>query len=196
MSSFIRPAVPADRNFVITVLAEAFANNPSVLDAVYPDAKKEQRVLRLMEFAFDVGIGRGTVYVSADECGTMIFDNPVRARSKFSENIHVFRLINGCIGWRRLSYLKKKQQMLASKRPATDHLYLSYIGVRPGGQGKGTGGKMVEELKKISAGKKWPVYLETSWPANVKFYEQRGFEVFDKWKIREDYVIHFMRYFP
>jgi len=57
------------------------------------------------------------------------------------------------------------------------HWYLSALGVRPGSQGQGIGGALLEPGLRNADQDDLPCYLETFVAENVRFYEHRGFEL-------------------
>ncbi|MCP3801278.1 GNAT family N-acetyltransferase [Allokutzneria sp. A3M-2-11 16] len=58
-----------------------------------------------------------------------------------------------------------------------DHLYLAFIGVAQGKQGRGLGGRLLaERLRRADV----PVYLEASSARNVPLYERHGFRLTDE----------------
>lgn len=63
--------------------------------------------------------------------------------------------------------------------PAWPHWYLVVLSVRPECQGRGLGSCLVEPVLHRADLAGLPCYLETSDPANVRFYERFGFEVVD-----------------
>ncbi|SDN69846.1 GNAT family N-acetyltransferase [Allokutzneria albata] len=55
-----------------------------------------------------------------------------------------------------------------------DHLYLAFVGVAQGKQGRGLGGRLLaERLRRADV----PVYLEASSARNVPLYERHGFRL-------------------
>ena len=71
-------------------------------------------------------------------------------------------------------------QALCKIKPIAPHYFLFAIGARSKMQGKGIGGKLMEEgLKKVDLAQ-MPTYLESSKEINVPFYRRYGFEVIDR----------------
>lgn len=63
------------------------------------------------------------------------------------------------------------------KRPAERHWYLDHIAVEPGARGAGVGTALVEHGLALARADGAPAFLCTSRPANVGYYERRGFAV-------------------
>ena len=56
-----------------------------------------------------------------------------------------------------------------------EHLYLAFLGVAPGAQGRGTGGSLLRERLARADAERVPVYLEASSSRSRPFYERHGF---------------------
>jgi GNAT superfamily N-acetyltransferase len=67
--------------------------------------------------------------------------------------------------------------------PAFDHWYLEFLGTDPLAQGRGLATKAIGPVLTRCDAEGIPAYLWTATPANVAFYEHRGFEVRWTWKI-------------
>ena len=62
----------------------------------------------------------------------------------------------------------------------TAHLRLDFLVVDPALQGRGIGGRLLAAGNAVADERGLPVYLETFTPANVRFYERRGYRVLDQ----------------
>jgi GNAT superfamily N-acetyltransferase len=56
-----------------------------------------------------------------------------------------------------------------------EHLYLAFLGVVPGAQGSGTGGRLLREGLARADAERLPAYLEASSARSRPFYERHGF---------------------
>jgi len=78
------------------------------------------------------------------------------------------------------------------KTPVYPHMRLGVVGVRPMAQGKGVGSEHLTRRLKMLDEASVPVYLTSSNPRNVHFYERLGFKVVDRIQLPEGPVIHCM----
>jgi len=72
-----------------------------------------------------------------------------------------------------LRYLNETEKL----HPNGPHWYLGVIGVEPGHQGEGLGGKLLDVVLDRLDATHVPGYLETSTEGNVAWYRHHGFEV-------------------
>lgn len=119
----IRPATASDRSKVVKVLAASFNANPAVNDTIIADAKREQRLLALMEYIFDTGFARNGVYVTDDVSGAAVIYDPVLFPSKWSDTFRQLKLVHRSIGWSRLRYATRKDKKMAGFRPSTAFVF-------------------------------------------------------------------------
>ncbi|HEY0596349.1 GNAT family N-acetyltransferase, partial [Sphingopyxis sp.] len=68
-------------------------------------------------------------------------------------------------------------------RPGGRFWYLHYVGVRPGHQGKGHGGRIIRAQTAIADAEALPCWLETATPENVPLYERLGFVTHVEWDV-------------
>lgn len=189
----MQSATKADREKVIQILLASFADNPSANDTIKQDAKKTERLRVLIEYAVDSGYRRNGIYLSDDGNAAAIGYNPAAFKSSLRDTLDLIRLIHKAIGWRRLPYMLGKKKQMKQRRPAVPMFYLFFLGTVPAVQGKGSGSALLDDLMKLARERKLPLYLETSLPSNVQFYEKRGIAVYNKWEMPGKYPMHFMR---
>ena len=65
---------------------------------------------------------------------------------------------------------------LGQLHPDSPHWYLAVLGIEPGLQGRGLGGRLLAELDRVVATRPAPIYLESDREQSVQFYRARGFE--------------------
>jgi ribosomal protein S18 acetylase RimI-like enzyme len=61
--------------------------------------------------------------------------------------------------------------------PTFAHWYLPWLAVEPGAQGRGCGGRLLEQSLAVVDESGLPAYLETPNPRTISFYTRHGFEV-------------------
>jgi ribosomal protein S18 acetylase RimI-like enzyme len=69
------------------------------------------------------------------------------------------------------------QAIMDEHRPREPHVYLWLLGAAPEAQRNGVGSALLAEVANHANAQGLPIYLETMNPANVPFYEGRGFQV-------------------
>ena len=74
-----------------------------------------------------------------------------------------------------LRYLRATEQA----HPKTEHWYLAVLGVDPGFQGKGLGGRLLEPVLARADREGLPAYLETDRERNLAFYARHRFGTVD-----------------
>lgn len=75
--------------------------------------------------------------------------------------------------WRGL----RDDRAMRDVHPVQPHVYLWFIGVDPGAQGRGIGRVLLAELHAEADAHDLPTYLETATPSNVGYYERDGYAV-------------------
>ena len=71
-------------------------------------------------------------------------------------------------------------ESLRERHPLEDHWYLSVLGVAPEFQGRGYGGRLLDDLIRQAGEGEQSIYLESDLPESVRFYERRGFQSCDE----------------
>jgi GNAT superfamily N-acetyltransferase len=66
-----------------------------------------------------------------------------------------------------------------------EHWYLMIIGVDPPRQGQGVGGALMAPVLRKADDARLPCYLETDKPEDVVFYQKHGFEVVEKFTVKD-----------
>jgi ribosomal protein S18 acetylase RimI-like enzyme len=159
----------SDKPLIVHILSQAFDTNNSVNYTVKQDEKRQERIRKLMEYSFDVCYLFGTVYLSDDKkaCALTLLPDA--------------RLALKVIGLNRVKRVLDREAKIHSGYPKESPLfYLWFLGVEPAHQGKGIGKALLNELIAESRQKRRPLYLETSVPDNVSFYQKYGFEVYNQ----------------
>jgi len=80
-------------------------------------------------------------------------------------------------GARAMERWSEVSSNLGEYRPDQDHWYLAVLGVIPECQGRGLGGRLIDELIRRVDADPHPLYLESDREASVRFYLSRGFTV-------------------
>jgi ribosomal protein S18 acetylase RimI-like enzyme len=167
------------------VLARAFQDS-SVYIYAYPDADERQKKLPgEFESVLRYGLRYGQVHTTSERLeGIAIWIRPATISMAFRRmwwvNAIWLAMRKGLsASWRMFqlnNHLEKKHNKLAP----FDHWYLMILGVEPGYQGNGYGGRLLRGMFAEADETGLPCYLETTTEENVAFYEHFGFNVIDE----------------
>ncbi len=158
---------------VIEIITSSFKDNQSVNYIVKQDYKKIQRIKTLIAYSFFQGINFGKIFISDDHNAACIVVFPHLKKTSLKTILWDLKLIIKTIGIKKVSATLKREALLKKNYPDTPYAHLWYIGVDPFHQKKGIGSKLLEEV--ITYCGELPIYLETSVPHNIPWYEKFGF---------------------
>lgn len=77
--------------------------------------------------------------------------------------------------------LKTMDPPITDYLPDSPHWHVPLVAVDPGFQGRGLGGKLIDNFLLEVASNPHPVFLESSDPRNVSLYQRYGFEALDRY---------------
>lgn len=84
---------------------------------------------------------------------------------------------------KRLPALLRGLALQESHKPEQPYWYLFAVGTDPDREGRGVATSVIRPILDLCDQQGLPAYLETCTPANVPFYERRGFEVRSKFDL-------------
>ncbi len=166
-----------DKRAVIDILCQSFKENKSVNFVVKQDHRKERRLRTLMEYSYYQGSRNGKVYLNEDKTACAIILYSTKKKTNLQDIYWDVKLVLKCIGLMRIFKVLKRESIIKQNHPTFAFVHLWYIGVLPGLQGKGIGGKLMNEILNEASKNNLPIYLETSTERNFKFYESLGFSI-------------------
>jgi len=168
-----------DKQTVVSILSKSFNENRSVNYVLRRDSSRESRLKKLMEYSFDYCSNFGEVFLSEDRKACALIVLPDKRKTNFKSIYLDLKLALTCVGLANLGKVMKRESKIKSLHPKTPMYYLWFIGVDPDVQNKGLGSKLLKQL--IERGKELsrPIYLETSTPKNLPWYEKFGFSVYN-----------------
>ncbi len=166
-----------DKLAVIDILCQSFKENKSVNFVVKQDHRKERRLRTLMEYSHYQGSRNGKVYLNEDKTACAIILNSTKKKTNLQDIYWDLKLVLNCIRPMRIFKVLKRESFIKQNHPTFAFVHLWYIGVLPGQQGKGIGGKLMNEILNEASKNNLPIYLETSTERNFKFYESLGFSL-------------------
>lgn len=188
----VKPANYSDKAHIIDILARSFASNRSVNYIVKQDAKRRDRIKALMAYCFDVCYRSGEAWLSEDNKACALILYPDRRRSGVRSIILDLRLIFRCVGIRNLKKTLARERLLKHIQPRERRIaYLWFIAVDTPSQGKGIGSAFLQAIMRHCAQENRPIYLETSTPKNLPWYEKNGFDVYHEEDL--NYRLYFLR---
>ena len=176
----VRPVRRGDIPALARVLGRAFHDDP-VMSWVQPDADRRKAALpglfgALTRHHFLAGRGSEVALSDDGVAAAALWDPPggwlQSPREQLAMLPGVVRAFRG-----RLAAGRMLTDLMKANHPEEPHWYLSIIGSDPGIRGKGFGqALMTSRLDRCDA-EYAPVYLESSNPVNIPYYERFGFEV-------------------
>ena len=156
------------------ILFESFYENQSVNFIVKQDAKKEQRLVFLLDYAIYMGNQFGKVYLNKSSTACAVVVDTAKKKVTPKVVLWNIKLVFKVIGVKGVLKALQREKVLKQYQPKTDYIYLWFIGVKNEAQGKGLGTQLLKEIVEDYKGK--AIHLETSTIANLSFYEQNGFK--------------------
>lgn len=182
MTETILPAQPRELGAVAETLAQAFQTDPA-LSWILPDPGHRERALRgLFRTLVPADARAGVVLRAAGDEAAALWRAPGQAHSGMFEFVRTVIPLVATFG-AALPRGLKVQGSIDAHRPKGRFWYLHYVGVRPGHQGKGHGGKIIRTQTAVADREGLPCWLETATPENVPLYERLGFVTQAEWDV-------------
>ena len=147
----------------VRVLAAAFAHDP-LMDWLLP-GRAAGSAARLFRPLVEVSAAHGELAVSADGAAAAVW-LPRAAEPPATDE----QLPDGLARLRTFLALTEERHPVGQA-----HLYLAFLGVVPGAQGRGLGGALLRERLARADADGVPAYLEASSQRSLALYERHGF---------------------
>ena len=155
-------------------LLQAFFDDP-VLTWAFPDPAKRRRH-GTAYFRMHARRSIASGFAWATDGGAALWDPPHAWKTSAAEDLLLAaRSVRG-IGLRHGSRVVRGLLEVEKQHPSEEHLYLAVVGTRPDARGQGWGARLLAPGLQYADEHKLPCYLESSNPANLRFYERLGFE--------------------
>jgi hypothetical protein len=183
-----------NKELVVGILAKSFKENQSVNFIVRQDDIKLKRIKALMDYSFEVCHLYGEVWLSDDRkaCALTLF--PHQKRTTLKSVWLDIRLIIQTIGLGGIKKALNRESEIKKLQSNCEMIYLWFIGVEPLYQNSGIGSDLLKEIIANANNNNLPVYLETSTLKNLPWYEQFGFEIYNKLEL--GYTLFFLKREP
>jgi hypothetical protein len=171
-------ALYTDKNLVVNILNQSFADNKSVNYIIKQDSKKALRLKHLMAYSFDTCYQFGEILLSNDRraCALIIF--PDKKRTTLQSIAASVKLIFTCMGLGNVTKAMQREAAIKNSHPQKRIYYLWFIGVDKTEQGMGIGSELMKEIIAHSTKLNRPIYLETSTLKNIPWYQKFGFGIY------------------
>ena len=161
-----------------SLLANAFVNDP-MSQYIFGDEKKRFETVKIVfTFMFDLGSNYGELITSDNDEGLIVYTSNYLLLNSLINQINIGGLkLPFTIGIRNFVSILKYDNyanILHAKYSRKNDIYLYIIAVDPIHQRKGIGSKLLIDLQSFLI-KGQRIYLETSNPTNIPFYEKHGF---------------------
>lgn len=190
MAIDVRFARRSDIPALALVLGRAFYDDP-VLKWVQPDDERRRAALpglfgAMTRHHFLAGRG-AEISVDTDSGvgAAALWDPPVWKAHTHREQLAmlpaILRAFRG-----RLAAGRAVSDLMKANHPTQPHWYLAVIGSDPAVRGTGFGHALMETRLKHCDAEGMPVYLESSNPVNIPYYERFGFVVTGELKLPDD----------
>jgi len=182
----MRKASISDRDLFVDIIAESFADNPSVCSVVRKKNKKNS-ISALACYVFDYSIRRNAVWISSDCSGAVAcYQKNTKKDDLLDYWLQFVLLVRSLNLWRLADLLKKESFLVKKREDEPDYLYLWMYGVKAEGRGKTAAKELMSAVFDESRKKKLPICLETSVPGNKRKYEKYGFSSHAEWENRKE----------
>jgi hypothetical protein len=180
-----------DKDRVAAILAESFDDNKSVNYIIKQDKKRSQKIIKLMEYSFDICYHFGNVFLTDDKNGCALVLFPDKKKNNLKSILLDIKLIISCIGLSNINKAIKREAEIKKLHPKELMYYLWFIGVEKKMQNSGIGSSLMEEVIKDSQLKQRSIFLETSTLKNIPWYEKFGFKIYNELGL--GYQLFFMK---
>jgi GNAT superfamily N-acetyltransferase len=166
----------------IETLALAFQTDPALSYILEDDARRSRRLPILFETLVHGDAKVGRVMRSSGGEAAALWRAPGKADTGSGEFIAQMWPMLRIFGT-ALPRALRVVEGIDSHRPKGSFWYLHFVGVRPGHQGKGWGGRIIREGLARADGEGLPSWLETATPENVPLYQRLGFVIQCEWDV-------------
>ncbi|MAQ18207.1 MAG: N-acetyltransferase [Sandaracinus sp.] len=163
-----------DRDALVALLAEAFADDPFIGWLVGGDPRRVRRYVRLV--LERLTLPHGTVWTDANRRSVACWAPPGGWDLALGDQLRLLPALTRALGFGRLGPAARASARIEVGRPER-HWYLALVATAPEARGQGLGRAVMAPALAEAAAEGVPALLETSAPANLAFYRSQGFAV-------------------
>src|SRR5690349_11181230 len=116
-----------DRENVIDILVNSFQDNKSVNYIIKQDKRRNLRIRKLMEYAFDVCFSSGSIILSDDKKGCALVLFPYRKKTSFKSILLDAGLAFHCCGIANTIKALKRESKIKAFHPRNPYKHLWFI---------------------------------------------------------------------
>lgn len=189
----MRVAERTDRERVVEILATALDNDPGVSATVKNDAKRNDRVRGLMQFAFDSFQPIGGIHISEDGMSAAVSYVPEKQNTPIRDFLRHLKLLFKVVGIFRIGDALKKKAMIESAHPRNGKFLNVWLMGTLSGEKEVEIKKIKSYLLQLAASEHVPLYVETVDETEREEYQQMGLEVHKTVEIAPQVPLWFMR---
>lgn len=180
-----------ERDIAIDILCKSFYNiliPNSINFVVNENGNRYKKLKALMSYQVDLSLLYGSIFLSNDKKGVVLYlDNPQQSLKRFYLEL---KLIFKCIGITNIFKVLNRENLIKKNHPQHTYIHLWLMGVLPEMQGKGIGSQLISES--MQEFKDDFVFVETTTPENLEFYQKNGFTIFHETH-QLDYPLYFLK---
>lgn len=182
----MRAATPADFEAMVDTLARAFVDDPVWGRWAFPDrarAMDQRRAFFGLWIA--MSLRDGWAYVT-DGCEAVAsWFSPGTGADSPEDAERFFRLAHDLLGAHAPLFLAGCAVIEQSRPTAEPFHFLSLLGTHDAHRGRALGGALLDASLEIVDRDPMPAYLDSTNPANIPFYERRGFRRIGSYRLPE-----------
>jgi GNAT superfamily N-acetyltransferase len=172
------------------VLGRAFHTNPGMMWLLPDEGSRHKKLSWFMRLGTKVGLKDGEVYTTPGAvAGAAVWFPPGKTTLTLTQMIAA-GVLAAPMRWGVGPFMKfmntmTRMEHLHKQAMPGEHWYLMIIGVDPPRQGQGVGGALMAPMLRKADDARLPCYLETDKPEDVVFYQKHGFEVVEKFTVKD-----------
>ena len=169
-----------DKDLVVDILTNSFADNKSVNYIVKQDGERLERIRNLMRYSFETCFIFGYVFLSDDKKACALVNLPDKKKTSVKSVLLDIKFIFLSVGLANVKKAIDREAKIKKLQPKEPMNYLWFIGVEPQEQGKGIGSHLLREVIRHAELANRPVALETSTMSNVRWYQKFNFLLYNE----------------
>lgn len=168
------------KSLVVELLCKSFNDNLSVNFILKKSGDKAKKLQNLMDYSFEVCNAFGDVFLSDDDKACALVLYPEQKRNTIKSMWLDVKLILHVVGVANIFKVTNREKAIKNNYPEGPFYYLWFIGVSTQDQRKGIGSNLLKEIIMDADQKGKSIYLETSMPGNLAWYQKFGFSVYNQ----------------